>query len=462
MRLPILYKVEMMLMLVAMLAVAPAFAAQSDAPAASPASVAEAAGGMVRFPVETVHRAAFSSFPMDNVWEMFSSPDTTKDKPLWKWRNDLEDKGIVFTFVYTGEFDVNGEGGTDRDSTYLGNFDMVMDVDSEKLGLWHGGTFHIYGVDNHGGKKLTGEIVGDLQTASNIEAPRTTKLLELWYEQKFFDDHVAALVGLHNLNSDFAVTEYGGLFFNSSFGISPEMSVNVPLSIFPTTALGTRVSVSPCDAFTVLAGVYDGDPQDPDVNDHGTHWALSKKDGAFTIVEAQLHYDLPVFYAADPLAGTLKGGSWYHSKVFDDVAALDDEGLPITHEGNYGGYVILDQRVWKEKDDQGLGVFFQFGAAPQDRNTVVHYYGTGFNYTGLIPGRDADVFGVAYNRAELGAKLRDTDLYLGHESVVEFTYQVQVTPAVVVQPDIQIIHNPGSVQDVKDAVVYTVRFKISF
>ncbi len=88
-------------------------------------------------------------------------------------------------------------------------------------------------------------MIGDLQTASNIEAPDHFLLQEAWYEQQFADGMLSLLFGLHDLNSEFYVSDYGSLFLNSSFGIGPDMTVNVPLSIFPRAGLAVRARIAP-------------------------------------------------------------------------------------------------------------------------------------------------------------------------------------------------------------------------
>ncbi|MCR4336611.1 MAG: hypothetical protein NUV91_02235, partial [Candidatus Omnitrophica bacterium] len=85
-------------------------------------------------------------------------------------------QGISLETVYTGEFWRNQAGGIKEDETYIGNLDVALTLDTQELSLWNGGTFFFYFLDNHGGEKLTSSIVGDLQTVSNIEAPRTARL----------------------------------------------------------------------------------------------------------------------------------------------------------------------------------------------------------------------------------------------------------------------------------------------
>ena len=380
---------------------------------------------------------------------------------LWGYRQKLEDKGITFDVVYTGDSVSNASGGIQTGTSYLGNLDLQMTVDTEKAGLWKHGTLFVYGLYNFGTDLATGKYVGDVQGLDNIEAPRLFKLFELWYEHRFFNDTLSARTGLYNLNSEFDVSEYGGLFLNSSFGIEPTVSLNTPTSIFPLSAPAFRLKWDPIPLLTLQAAILNGDPGDEDTNPHGVNLAFNKKRGNMVVAEAQIHQDVPLPLVGS-LPGTLKGGIWNNNKRIDDVIAVDENLNPVSHAGNNGFYVVLDQMLFREKDEQGLGFFAQYGQAPEDRNMLNRYYGLGVNYKGLIPHRDEDTLGFAYNRASTGNDYRETGDFDKAEEVMEVTYQWQLTKAIVIQPDFQVIHNPGVDPTLKDAKVVTIRTKISF
>jgi porin len=136
---------------------------------------------------------------------------------------------ITFSGGYTFDLAGNVAGGVDQGTAYLGNIDLNFDFDTQALNLWKGGHFFVYLLNNHGNS--LSELMGDFQVANNIEAESNTRLYELWYEHNF--SFWSVLVGQHDLNSTFAKTDTGFFFVNSSFGIQPDLSTNVPTSIFP-------------------------------------------------------------------------------------------------------------------------------------------------------------------------------------------------------------------------------------
>ena len=373
-------------------------------------------------------------------------------------RASLEDKGVSFDGTALEDYVSVYKGGTIHKDTWLGRFDLGITLDTQKAGLYKGGKLHVSMMNAHGGLKTTADMIGDLQGVSNIEAPRSTRLYEAWYEQTIFDGIFSALAGLHDLNTEFAVSDSGALYINSAFGIMPCISANTGTSIYPMPAPGARIKFSPNEHVDVLAGVYDGDPGDPKINTHSTHLALKSQDGLFSIAEWALHYNLPL---AGGLPGTVKAGGWYNSRDVNDVSAVDDRGDPVRHDDNYGGYAIIDQAIYKESEGQGLALFFMGGGAPQDRDTVQRHVGAGLNYTGLIPGRDADVLGAAFTSVQLSNKARAANGKRG-ETTLEWTYKININDNFAIQPDLQYVMDPSGDPTIKNASVFTLRTEIHF
>ena len=370
-------------------------------------------------------------------------------------KNAWAQKGANFETIYTGDFLTNTKGGLTRASTYLGNFNMMLTLDTKRLGWWENGTFFINALNNHGGKKLSSEIVGDTQTVSNIEAPRTIRLYELWYEHKLQKNTLSLLLGLHDLNSEFLVTEYGGVFINSSFGVPKQISGNSRPSIFPLAASAIRIRANFNDQFEFLFGVYDGNPGDPETDEHFPRVDFDLDGGAFLISE--LDYKKTIF---SNLPTSLKAGVWTNTGEFVDVIETDENENPLVHDGNYGGYLILDQTLYREEGKQGLNTFLQIGGVPDSINHVDFYVGGGLTYQGLFPKRDQDIIGLAVAHASLSDKLVNTGSLKAAETTLEATYKAVVCDSFSFQPDVQFIFNSNGDPAIDDAVVAGFRFEL--
>lgn len=391
----------------------------------------------------------------------FDAPGWAKDfQPLSAWeetKTEYAEKGLRWETVYTGEFWTNTQGGLTQKSTYLSNLDVSMTVDTAKAGLWPNGTFFIYGLSNSGHRKLSGELIGDLQAVSNIEAPRTTRLYELWYEHSFLEERLAILTGIHDYNSDFNVTEYGQLFINSSFGIMPTISSGARAGVFPLAAWGGRMKWSPQDPWQFLFGVYDGDPGDPDTEEHFSRLDWDSQGGAFLAGEAAYFYG----QNEGPLPGAIKFGLWHNTGEFDDVADTDDDGNPVKRDGNSGGYVLLDQMLYRENTQEGLGTFLQIGGAPRRINSIDFYLDGGVHYRGLFPKRNQDETGLAVAYASVSDKLADAESYRDGETAVELTHRFHICDFFAVQPDLQYVIHPGAETIRKNALATGLRFELS-
>ena len=363
-------------------------------------------------------------------------------------RAALAEKGLSFEVVATVDVLADVSGGLRRRTATPATLDAVMTLDTGAAGWWQNGTLNVYLLGTAGAD--TNDNVGALQVASNIEAPNTFKVYEAWYEQRFFDDKFSVLVGLHDLNSEFYVTDLSGMFINSSFGNGQEIAQVGP-SIFPTTAVAGRLRFAPTEHTYIMGAVYDGVPGDP--NDaYGTHIQFNKGDGVLTIGE------IGVTGGAVGTAGAeryfkLAFGGWNQTQ-FDNM-------ITGAREDNTGFYTVGEMDLWRGEDGRGLGMFGQLGFAQSDRTQTDFYGGGGLNWTGPFASRAADVFGVAYAQARNGDDfLHANPGFENAETVVEVTYQVDVMPGVMVQPDLQYFITPGTDPTISDAVVVGLRVQI--
>lgn len=412
-------------------------------------------------------------------------------------RAKLEEKGISFEAVYVGDLISDLAGGLHHKTTYLGNLDLSLTIDLDKAGLISGGKLYVSGNDTHGGNP-TAKYVGDLQGVDNIEAPAAMRLYEYWYEQSFWGDKVSILAGVQGLDSEFAVSDYGALYLHSSFGTPPDLSANAPMSMFPYTGLASRIKIKPHEQVEFLAGIYEGDPSDNGKNIHGVNYHLSGSQGLMLIFEGAYHQRVRWNDTMKPLPGSVKFGSWVHTNDTDHLLVTDDAGDPVRRRNNYGFYGLIDQMIFRERkaetenrtseirtpsheaegEEQGLGMFLQFGGAPSDRNLVAYYFGAGLNYTGLIPKRDKDILGVAVANAFMSRKARkaraeEIDAFIpgtgdepgqlmANESTLEMTYRIQLHERLALQPDYQIVFNPSGEKNIKTAHVFGLRFEITY
>jgi porin len=409
-----------------------------------------------------------------------AKPDQTPPAPTGFWdrsnlfgdmggpRPWLGDHGVTIGLQEASEYLSNLSGGTRRGGAYDGLTQFGIGVDTQKAFGLPGGIFNVSGLQIHG-TNLTQRDLQTLQFASGIEADDTTRLWELWYQQSLLGGKVDVKVGQQSLDQEFMVSQYAGAFMNATFGWSALPSTDLPAGgpAYPLSSLGVRVRTTPSDNWTVLAGVFDGNPAgngvgDPQqLNAHGTNFNLH--DGALFIGEVQYALNPAPSDPAAPkpsgLPGTYKLGFWYNTQSFADrgfdttglsLANRASNAVPQNHRGDYSFYAVADQMVWRPSADspQSVGVFARIMGAPGDLGI-----NAGVTLKAPFKSRDNDVVGLAVGYAQIGSHAQDlasaTAAYTpgypsrGSETVAEATYQYQVTPWWQLQADFQYVFSPG-------------------
>lgn len=355
----------------------------------------------------------------------------------------LKDKGFDFNIVYKGDSVSTIRGTKENKSVYLGNIDIALSIDLEKLLGAKGLSLFLYGLGNHGDHPS--QFMGDSFGASNIEAPNTFKAYEVYLRQAI-DEHFSILIGLRDLNADFYSNESAKSFLNSAFGISPSLSktgVNGP-SIFPVTAPAISFNFTSPSSFYFQTAAFNaqaGNKEDP----KGTFVPSSLTKGLLNISE--------MGFSGEGKNGNFKYGlgAWSYSKKFDSI---DTELAP---NENNGWYLILDEGLTKQ-----ASLFLKFGTASQGVNQFSSAIEVGASYKGPIGSRPDDRIAIGYAQANASNDYFRINESLRAESVTEIAYTIETGTGIKITPDYQYIRNPGLVMDSKPIELGSIRFEIQF
>jgi porin len=261
------------------------------------------------------------------------------------------------------------------------------------------------------------------------------------------------------------VSTYAASFINTMFGWPGLPSYDMPSGgpAYPLSALGARVRAQLTPSLTALGGVYDGDPLGNNANNlSGTNFNLHN--GALFIGELQYAINQPFdgeLVGADSsgLPGIYKVGAWYNNERFSD----QQTGVADAHHGDYSVYAVADQMIWRPDPDEprSIGVFARVMGAPGDRNLVSLSANAGIVMKAPFASRENDSVGLGIAYIKIGNGAHDLDLdnlaisqglygVRTSETVLEATYQYQVTPWWVMQGDLQYTFNAGAGQNPND------------
>jgi porin len=417
-------------------------------------------------------------------------------------RPALAKYGVTLTILENFEVFGNVTGGVKQGIEPKGLTTVTLQMDTEKAFGLKGGTLNVSGLQVYGGQ-LNEDDLMVLQTLSDIDAPEGIRLWELWYQQKF-GDKFDVKVGEQSLDEEFIIAPSGNsLFINGVSGWPGLPTVNLPGSgpAYPLAGLGVRARAQLTDSVTVLAGVFNGSPipfdspNTPRSNPNGVSFPLDT--GTLAIAELQYAYGSSASGkpgSDSPLPGVYKIGAWYDSYKFNDqqtdtiglpLASPSSNGDPAQHHGDFSLYGVMDQMIWRSKENtnRSVNVFFRPMFTPnQDRNLVSASINAGFALKAPLPARDNDTFGVEMGTvwATSGASNFDRQMQFfqptvytpvrGSETFVEASYQFQALPSWVIQPDVQYFINPGMgianpdepTQRIKNEFVMGLRTNINF
>ena len=393
-------------------------------------------------------------------------------------RPRLAQRGVSLGVTETSEVLGNLTGGVRRGSAYDGVTEIVLGVDAAKAFGWKEGTFNLSVLQIHG-QNLSAQNLYNLQTVSGVTADPSTRLWELWFQRSLMDGKLDVKIGQQSLDQEFMVSQYSGLYLNTMMGwpMLPSADLYAGGPAYPLSSLGLRMQTNPAQGSTLLAGVFDDNPpggsfgDDSQVRGRESHgMAFNLNTGALFIAELQYPVNLAGSEASrcDPadcgLPGIYKLGAWYDTAGFADqrydssglsLADPASNGVPLEHRGNFSVYGVVDQMLWRERGGpRALGVFARVMGAPADRNPIDFSVNAGINVKAPLPGRADDSLGLGYGLAHVSRQLSaldaDTGFFSstpypvrGTEQFIELTYQCQVAPWWVIQPDLQYVWNPG-------------------
>ncbi len=115
----------------------------------------------------------------------------------------------------------------------------------------------------------TQSLVGNQQIVSSIEATPSIKLFDLWLDQSLFDKRLSVRIGQEGADDELMITQYGGLFVNSSFGLPSMAAVNLPSGgpAYPLATPFARLKFQANDNLSLIGAVFNGDPAPPGAGD---------------------------------------------------------------------------------------------------------------------------------------------------------------------------------------------------
>jgi carbohydrate-selective porin OprB len=393
-------------------------------------------------------------------------------------RDTMVDHGFYFDVGVTQFLQGNVSGGKQSGPVRVnGSADYWLTFDSGKAGLWSGGAVFLHAESSWRANKSVNPDVGSLLPA-NFDAAMPTPgeseaiaLPELYLVQALPANFLvlggkADFAGLADqnvlANNERTQFLYTGLVNNPVLG-----------AFIPYTSLGLGGIWAPNKEHTAALVVVQADG-------NATTSGFDNFNGNYTI-GAQYQFSPTIGGNLPGNYRLILGFSTKDVTSFDiDERHLIGELLgvipPVTESENYTVLLNFDQYLWIEDGSlaayqkrldrsgypgiarhhlppNGIGIFGRAGWAPRDRNVIDQFYSFGMGgYGMLLPGRDNDNWGIGWAATHISSDLRDDVGLLGinlhsFEHAVEAFYNFQVTPAVHLSVNAQVIRGPSKSLD---------------
>ena len=423
-----------------------------------PAETKEQAKDQIVVPPAEVE--AKKDVSMEKPFDLRTTPYLTGD---WGGlRQEWKDKGISLELYYNQQFQQNFRGGleTHNAQEFSGSYDLNFALDFGKLGWIDDAGFFIRAAKGTWGDGINPNVGALFPPNADAGGDEPIFINKWWVWKKFAEKKFELRLGLLQTNKDlFDVSLYAN---HEDKDFMNRLSIRNP-TIPHGTGNGAFLKYEPNSWFYAQAIAFDAEHQA-----RTTGWNTAYHDRALFTTMGELGFTPKWKSCKGDLPGRYRLGAWYDPRsktIYRDT--LGGRRDAETDEGDTGYYIGLDQMIWKENDDpkdtQGIGLFARYGHAHADRNRVTDAWEIGTSIKGLVPKRDKDVTGLAISQGILSERYRDDIRELAdRETVYEIYYAWQVTPWMIVTPDLQFITNPGGDKDDRDAMVGGIRVRIIF
>ncbi len=405
--------------------------------------------------------------PVQNANQILQTPDyrgelADRSTLTGNWggtRQAWANNGVTFDVNLTQVAQSVVAGGIDTGWEYSGRGEATMNLDTAKMGLWPGGLFSVMGEGNFGTPltKKTGAVLGSNTNDLFPEGTNSFLLPQVTFTQFLSPEFGIALGKFATITStsgdmnEFAHGKGSQQFLNPAFNFNPVVTLTVPYSTLGMTAI-----IAPSKELLISAGVVDPHGK-PDAAGFDTLF----ENGASFVAEGR--YTTNFF---SKTGHQLLGASYSTSHYADmdqRAANLIFPGLPVKQaDSSWSAYWNADQYFYQPdpKLDRGVGVFARFGLSDGQANPIKDFASAGIGGKGIIPCRENDGFGLGYFYTWIADNRLTSRLSFGDAQGLEAYYEIAITPALRLSPDLQWIQ--PSQQHVASSWVTGVRLYTVF
>lgn len=399
-------------------------------------------------------------------------------------RQQLEQQGYKFTASIMSQAATNLDGGYNDSNTFenAAQLSLGANFDLDKIAGWKDTTASLV-VTKRDGNALTLERIKDPRSSQLGNAQeiygrgKIWRLSQAWVKKGFDDNTVQVKVGRMGMSEDFNSSQcefqnlllcggqlgksIGSIWYNSPVGV---WAANVKYQFAPEWNFGI--------------GVYEVNPDNIKTasNSDGFNLDMNNVKGATIPVELAWKPKLAAF---NGLPGEYKVGALYSTAEANDIKTVGK-----VHDGKQSFWINVQQQLSHAGQDPKRGLYVSFNGVVNDKATtfVQSTQQLALWYKGPFDSRPNDSIGFGIANYVVNDRAKDKQIatnesrgYYSYDPIasnyipiqddelnVELNYTYQWSPAVMLRPNIQYIHQPAGVKEVDDAWVAGLSVKVNF
>jgi porin len=385
-------------------------------------------------------------------------------------RDELAAHGVMLNVSSTQFYQGVASGGVQQEFEYAGRLDYLVNVDSQKAGLWQGLFVTLHGETRYGDtiNAQSGALIPPNTSMLFPQPSGTETALTGVKLTQALSEHFLTFAGKINTLDELKQPYAGGRGVDAFMNLGLALPVAAARTI-PYSTLGGGFAVlhemQPIVTMMIL-----------DTNSTPTTTGFeSFFDNGATILG---RLDIPVTVRGRPG----HQGFWftYSSGTYNDLqptAYFDPNFGPFVvfgqDTGSWALFYSADQALYVDPGNpkRSWGLFTNFGLADDGPSPVRWAANVGLGGSSPLASRPLDTFGVGYAFTGFSGPVHQLAPVISpvrDDHVVEFFYNYAVTPWFRLTPDLQILVParertlPPGAEAIDTAVVVGVRAKIDF
>lgn len=229
----------------------------------------------------------------------------------------------------------------------------------------------------------------------------------------------------------------------------------------PVSQWGARVKQQLNPEVAVQVGVYEFNPDNGNGKAEGQGWSLDTDHADGVTIPAEVVWTPKSF--VNGLPGSYRVGGMYNTA--DDIANQKDIATGEGKNRTFAGWLAIEQQLTSTGSGrQGLHSFANFTWHDRDTNKVDNSQQIGVKYIGLADSQPNDILGLAVNRVHVNDRFADSRPAFNADAEynIELNYSYNATKWLMLRPNLQYVINPGSSNNVDDALVLGLTTRIIF